>query len=431
MGPGLEYPNTISITERFCVYRMSGEVPVGTRWPGKTVIGLTGNIATGKSIVRRMVEHLGAFSIDADGLAHRAMSPGAPAFQPIVDTFGKWILAPDGQIDREKLGNIVFSDPAALKQLEAITHPLISQVIDLLIRRAGQKVVVIEAIKLFESGLADNCDTTWVVDAPKDVQVKRLVEQRKLGEAAARMRIEAQPSQADKLARAKVIINNGGGYESTWDQVQKQWDAIAGTAEKAPEPAQAAPAAPAAAADPHTVPTVVTSSAALVGTAAEAQIAVLRGGPKQAEQIASFINKNQGTSLSRLDILQKFGQKAYLLAMAGEQLVGVAGWQVENLIARTDDLIVNSGPTEEKAIKELVANLEKSSNELQAEISLIFLKNGTPDTVRRAVLVSGYEQQTAADFRIPDWREAAEESQPQDTYMVVKRLRADRVLKPL
>src|SRR5512138_1536032 len=134
MGLGLEYPNAISITERFCTYRMSGEVPVGTRWPGKTVIGLTGNIATGKSIVRRMLEHLGAFGIDADGLAHRAMSPGAPAFQPIVDTFGKWIVGPDGQIDREKLGNIVFADPAALKQLEAITHPLISQVIDLLIK---------------------------------------------------------------------------------------------------------------------------------------------------------------------------------------------------------------------------------------------------------------------------------------------------------
>jgi len=392
---------------------------VGTRWPGKTVIGLTGNIATGKSIVRRMLEHLGAFSIDADGLAHRAMSPGAPAFKPIVDTFGRWILGADGQIDREKLGNIVFTDPEALRQLEAITHPLISQVIDLLIKRAGQKVVVIEAIKLYESGLADSCDSTWVVDAPKDVQVRRLVEQRKLSETAAKLRVEAQDSQADKLARAKVIINNGGGYESTWDQVQRQWDAIVGVPEQAPAPA-AQPAAVATAA--QTAPTVPTGAVA---------IEIQRGGPKQAEQIASFINKNQGSSLSRMDILQRFGQKAYLLAMAGDQLVGVAGWQVENLIARTDDLIVNGGPTEEKAIKELVANLEKSSNELQAEISMIFLKNGTPDTVRRAVLVSGYEQQTAADFRIPDWREAAEESQPQDTYMVVKRLRADRVLKPL
>jgi hypothetical protein len=147
--------------------------------------------------------------------------------------------------------------------------------------------------------------------------------------------------------------------------------------------------------------------------------------------IADFINKNQGVSLSRMDILQRFGQKAYLLAMAGDQLVGLAGWQVENLIARTDDLIAIPGATEERAIKELVANLEKSSNQLQAELSLIFLKNGTVDSVRRAVLVSGYEQQTAADFRVPDWREAAEESQPPDTYMVTKRLRADRVLKPL
>jgi dephospho-CoA kinase len=393
---------------------------VGNRWPGKTVIGLTGNIATGKSIVRRMLEHVGAFGIDADGLAHRAMSPGAPAFQPIVDTFGKFILAPDGQIDREKLGNVAFNDPEALKQLETITHPIVVQVIDLLIKRATQPVVVVEAIKLFESGLADQCDTTWVIDAPQDVQVKRLVEQRKMTEAAARTRIAAQPDQADKLARAKVIINNGGGYESTWDQVQKQWDAIVGVPEKAPEPATV---------DSHSAPTLVAGKA--VTPAPDAPITVQRGGPKQAEIIAGFINNSQGASLSRMDILERFGQKAYLLAMAGEQLVGLAGWQVENLIARTDDLFALSGATEEPAIKELVANLEKSSNQLQAEISLIFLKNGTPDSVRRAVLVSGYEQQTAADFRVPDWREAAEESQPPDTYMVVKRLRADRVLKPL
>jgi dephospho-CoA kinase len=399
---------------------------VGNRWPGKTVIGLTGNIATGKSIVRRMVEHLGAFSIDADGLAHRAMSPGAPAFQPIVDTFGKWILASDGQIDREKLGNIVFSDAEALKRLEAITHPLISQVIDLLIKRATQKVVVIEAIKLFEGGLADQCDSVWVVDAPEDVQVKRLIEQRKLTEPAARLRVSAQPSQKDKLARAKVVINNGGGYESTWDQVQKQWDSISGTPEKAPEKAPEPVSTPV---DTHSAPTLVAGK--VPAATVDSRIVIQRGGPKQAEEIATFINKNQNSSLSRMDILQRFGQKAYLLAMAGDQMVGLAGWQVENLIARTDDLIVTAGATEEKIIKELVANLEKSSNELQAEISLIFLKNGTPDAVRRAVLVSGYEQQTAADFRIPDWREAAEESQPADTYMVVKRLRADRVLKPL
>jgi dephospho-CoA kinase len=123
---------------------------VSNRWPGKTVIGVTGNIATGKSVVRRILEHVGAFGIDADGLAHRAMSPGAPAYQPILDTFGRWILAADGQIDREKLGKVVFTDPEALGRLEALTHPIVSQVINLLVKRAARRWVI-EAIGLVRS----------------------------------------------------------------------------------------------------------------------------------------------------------------------------------------------------------------------------------------------------------------------------------------
>jgi dephospho-CoA kinase len=76
-------------------------------WPGKYVIGLTGNIATGKSVVRKMLEHLGAYGIDADALAHRAIAKDAPGYQPVLDTFGSWILTPEGQIDRTKLGRIV------------------------------------------------------------------------------------------------------------------------------------------------------------------------------------------------------------------------------------------------------------------------------------------------------------------------------------
>src|SRR5574341_2224193 len=79
-------------------------------WPGKYVIGLTGNIATGKSVVRRMLEHLGAYGIDADALGHRAIAQGAPGYRPVLDTFGKWILGDDGQIDRAKLARVVFAD---------------------------------------------------------------------------------------------------------------------------------------------------------------------------------------------------------------------------------------------------------------------------------------------------------------------------------
>src|SRR5512147_1107703 len=93
-------------------------------WPGKYVIGLTGNIATGKSVVRKMLEHLGAYGIDADALGHRAIALGSPGYRPVVDTFGKWILTPDGQVDRGRLGRIVFADPEALARLESIVHPL-------------------------------------------------------------------------------------------------------------------------------------------------------------------------------------------------------------------------------------------------------------------------------------------------------------------
>jgi len=107
-----------------------------SKWPGKFVIGLTGNIATGKSVVRRMLEHLGAYGINADALTHRVLSRGAPGYQPVIELFGKRILNQSGEIDREKLGKLVFNDPNALSDLEAIVHPYITQAIDLLIKRA-------------------------------------------------------------------------------------------------------------------------------------------------------------------------------------------------------------------------------------------------------------------------------------------------------
>ena len=140
-------------------------------WPGKFVIGLTGNIATGKSVVRKMLEHLGAYGIDADALGHRAIAKDAPGYKTVLDTFGKWILAPDGQVDRGKLARVVFSDPDALVQLEAIVHPLVRQAIDLLIRRSTQKVIVVEAIKLLEGPLRQACDTIWVTYAQKQTQI--------------------------------------------------------------------------------------------------------------------------------------------------------------------------------------------------------------------------------------------------------------------
>ncbi len=148
-----------------------------SKWVGKYVIGLTGNIGTGKSVVRRMLEHLGAYGIDADALSHRVTAKDAPGYQPIVKTFGRWILGPDGQIDRGKLARVVFSDPEALKTLEGVVHPLVNQAIDFLIQRSKQRVVVVEAIKLLEAGIGKQCDTIWVTYAPPETQAARLSEE--------------------------------------------------------------------------------------------------------------------------------------------------------------------------------------------------------------------------------------------------------------
>jgi dephospho-CoA kinase len=192
-------------------------------WPGKYVIGLTGNIATGKSEVRIILEHLGALGIDADKLAHQVLAPDSAGYQAIVDLFGSKILSEDSLIDRARLAAIVFAEPDALRLLEARIHPVVGQEIDRLINSTPSFVIVIEAIKLIEAGLDKSCDTLWVTFAPEEVQLARLIEKRGMSEALARQRINAQPPQKTKMAFADVIINNSGTIEETRQQVISNW----------------------------------------------------------------------------------------------------------------------------------------------------------------------------------------------------------------
>ncbi len=213
-----------------------------SRWPNKYIIGLTGNIATGKSVVRKMLEYLGAYGIDADALAHRAMAKGAPGYPAVVRAFGTCVLDKDEQIDRKRLSNIVFSDPDAMQSLEAIVHPLVDHAIDILVQRSKQNVVVIEAVKLLETNLAQECDTIWAVSAPGELQIDRLMHKRHLSDASARYRIAAQSSQDLKVQAADYVIENNGSFEETWDQVQLAWSELSKPAEPLlPPPAPAKP----------------------------------------------------------------------------------------------------------------------------------------------------------------------------------------------
>lgn len=407
-----------------------------SRWANKHVIGLTGNIAVGKSVVRQMLQHLGAYTIDADGLSHRAMSQGAPAYKPIVETFGQFILDANKNIDRNLLGSIVFARPDALAKLEAIVHPIVGQAIATLVSRAGQPVVVIEAIKLLEGHLASAVDEVWVVDASPETQLKRLTGPRKMSEADARQRIAAQGAQADKLAKASVVIKNDGNVEETWKQVQAAWMNMQKKLQPAaqpPQPEAAQPAAQPEAAQPA-APAPVRPAQAQTAPLTPVRVVVRRGMPTNAETIAGFITQTTGKTITRMDVMMAFGQKSYLLAQdASDQVLGLVGWQVENLITRVDEFYLSPGTHPGPVIQELLTAIEQASRDLQSEVGYIFLPATTPPDTIQTFLKNGYEHTTIEQIKIPAWREAVQElAGANNSFLILtKKLREDRVLKPI
>jgi dephospho-CoA kinase len=185
------------------------------------IIGITGNIATGKSVIRRMLENAGAFTMDADFLAHRMLYPGGPAYQPVLDAFGSQILMNDRMISNKKLGEIVFNDPQRLNQLESLIHPPVIKTILARINETKRPLVAVEAIKLLEAGLGRYCDSIWASHASFDHQVSRLLETRGLTEEEAKTRINAQAAQSLKLSQANVIINTETSFKDTWRRTRQ------------------------------------------------------------------------------------------------------------------------------------------------------------------------------------------------------------------
>jgi hypothetical protein len=132
-----------------------------------------------------------------------------------------------------------------------------------------------------------------------------------------------------------------------------------------------------------------------------------------------------------MDVLGRFGQKAYFIAERGNEVLGLGGWKVENLITRIDELVFAPDQPIDVIADKILASIEKASNDLQSEISLLFLMPDMPEPVRAAAAKAGYQPMEVADLKVPDWREAVEESAPPNSMLTVKRLREDRVLKPI
>ena len=194
------------------------------------VIGLTGNIACGKSLVADVFRQLGARVIDADQIARLVVKPEEAAWHDIVEKFGEGILNPDKTIDRKKLGDIVFNDEEKRQELNRITHPRIREKIKELLKgyeSEGVEVTILEAALIVEGGgLIPLLDALVVVTADEESQIKRLRERKGFSREAAISRIRSQMPQEEKVKHADYVIDNSGTPEETRGQVEEIWKKI-------------------------------------------------------------------------------------------------------------------------------------------------------------------------------------------------------------
>ena len=194
------------------------------------VIGLTGGIAAGKSAVAARLAELGAVVIDADRLAREVVEPGTSALAAIAHRFGDAVLAPDGSLDRARLGSIIFTDDSARRDLNAIVHPAVqrryAELVAEAFARDADAIVVYDVPLLAEARAASEFALVVVVDAPPEVRIDRLVALRGMDRVDARARIAAQIPDAERRAMADVVIDASGTLEHTLEQVDALWERL-------------------------------------------------------------------------------------------------------------------------------------------------------------------------------------------------------------
>jgi dephospho-CoA kinase len=314
----------------------------------------------------------------------------------VLEAFGEGILDPSGEIERSKLAQIVFHDKDALARLELIIHPLVRDAIDALIDRSEYKVVVLEAIKLIESGLTKKCDCLWVSTAPQNLQLARLIKNRGLSEMNANQRIESQSPQSDKIATADVVIYNDDTLENTWSQVRKAW---LGLFEK---PRNKKPS-----------PEVYQMG----------NIKVLRYLPDQRAEISGLISQfSEGEeNPTPQDIMAAFAGKTFLVMKFGDSPAGVAGWNYKNSVAISDEVHLGGDFPIPNSLYEFVRAIDSISEMHLCEISLLYLTDKlAPHFAGLTPL--GYKVQNIEELDIQAWREIAISFHSHDTVMFSKQL---------
>ena len=336
------------------------------------IIGLTGNIATGKSVVRRMMSNSGGLGIDADFIAHRMLYPGGPAYEDVIAAFGEDILLPDQQISRRKLGKIVFGDPEKLTQLESLVHPPVTESILQRIHRAQNPFVVIEAIKLIEAGLVDICDAVWVSHTTVSIQLERLIQTRHLSETEANNRIYAQPPQSEKVSKADQVINTEGAFKDTWYQVQRRLN-----------------------------DTIHSKGSDSTLNLSEITSYSIKHASLVSEQLLEdFWLKHAGEDLHRL--YETLGMNMLLPVFQNDRLAYLIIWENWNFTAALNRII--PAPPDRETASALFAAFERQAQAKQSEVLLLNKKTASKNAIEPAVF--GFEQRKPEGLAYPAWQSA-------------------------
>jgi len=399
-------------------------------WPDKTLVGLTGNIATGKSTVMRMAADAGALTIDADKIVHQLLDGDGELQAAVAAAFGPAVRRANGTIDRTALADIVFSNPERLRELERLVHPAVRRQIRKQIDDSDATVVFVEAIKLLEGGLAELVDQVWVTRAQRRTQIERLMVCRGMDAETAAMRVNAQPPQEAKVARADVVIDTDGTMESTREQFAIAWERLPAPGTAAPPERQTSTSRPVAA----TVEAIPQKPQARAETmavtpASPPDLLVRRARPSDVAAVLLLMQRATGGALQmkRADLLLALSERSYLIAQEGTEINMVVGWSthsttavaIDQVYAYPPEAALSSGPS-------VLAEIEASARELICEVIFAYLPPDASPPVRQLFEQSGYRPMSSRDLRRA-WAPVVSETQPASTALWGKILRDVRI----
>jgi dephospho-CoA kinase len=405
----------------------------GMRLSGKLIVGLTGNIATGKSAVMRLAADKDALAIDADKIVHELQDNDAELQAAIAVAFGREVRRDDGRIDRRALGEIVFNDSQSMQDLEAIVHPFVRREVAKRIKESEKSVVFIEAIKLLEGDLARVCHQIWVTRCSQKRQLDRLRICRGMSTETAVARIKAQSPQEGKVARADIVIDTEGLMVDTELQFRMAWERLpdpklAGTRLLPELPPAPLPQPSAKAAEP-TLADLAPETTAVAPLDRPEDLEVRRARPADVASMLLLMHKatDGAVQMKRAELLMALSERGYFIGQVGAEISALMGWNIDSQVARIDQIFIH--PLEAAAVTGLaiLEEVEKSADAHVCEIILAFIADDAPPEIEQIFDRQSFGPPNPAN--LPQvWQRAVDESKPEGTYLRLKVLR-DRRLK--